>query len=153
MTRAGRAPALAAWSVLGWWQTLWGGGEEWGRQAGLLPAVSRLAACMLCLGCGNVRRSPAAGCCAGTPACRHQAAQGGETQGREALLQLVSTAISKAGLGLSENLGSCLNAASQSACAGNPAPAGPADQREDNPRFRKEEDRSEVAVGPIWVRQ
>lgn len=58
-----------------------------------------------------------------------------------------------AGLRLPENLGSCLNAASQSACAGNPEPAGPADQREDNPRFRKEEGRSEVAVGPIWVRQ
>lgn len=41
--------------------------------------------------------------------------------GPGALLELVSTAISKAGLGLSENLGSCLNAASQNACAGNPA--------------------------------
>lgn len=46
---------------------------------------------------------------------------GSPDPGPGALLGLVTTAISKAGLGLSENLGSCLNAASQNACAGNPA--------------------------------
>lgn len=98
---------------------------------------------------GGEMSDTAAGCRAGAPAWRDPAALGGDTRGWELFWSLCLWPFPRQGSGCRRIWGSCLNAASQSACAGNPAPAGPTDQREDNPGFREEEDRSEVAAGPI----
>lgn len=120
MTRAGRAPAPATQK-----------GLDQHRLSGEMVGVgSRQGCCLQCpgwhlallwLGCWYASRSPTAGCRADTQPRGTGGCLGSPDLGPGALLELVSTAISKAGLGLSENLGSCLNAASQNACAGNPA--------------------------------
>ena len=80
-----------------------------GEQAGLLPAVSRLAACTALFGVWECQTQPRC-----RVPCRRSSLEGRPGARR---LCFVSTAISKTGLRLWQTLGSCLNAASQSACA------------------------------------
>lgn len=141
MTRAGRAPVRAG-PVAAPLGSCWG--ARGSRQGCSVRAGSLHRSVW-----GGGMSDAAAGGCAGAPAWREPAAQGGETWGWELFWSLCLWPLPRQGSGCWRIRGSCLNAASQSACAGNPAPAGPADQREDNPGFREEEDGSEVAVGPI----
>lgn len=151
MTAAGRAPASATQR-----------GLDQQRPSGeMVGAGSRQGCCLQCpgwqlallwLGCWDVSRSPTAGCHADT----QPGATGMPGEGRYRARSFAGTCVhghfqDRAWtVGESGKLFKCSQPKRLcwKSCA-----AGPADQREDNPGFRKEEDRSEVAVGPIWVRQ